>query len=204
MAPKEIYYLMFFVCREVKMQILKRITRLLAIAGLVLGFAACASAQVTWTLSDITFDNGNAATGYFVTDSTLTNVTSYSISVSGPATSQAFTASVFVATDLPTLVGFANSDFSEFVALYWASPLTNAGGVIPFVPGGGGFDCGAIGGCGTLLMGSGSTPELIGTIGTIGTTPEPATGGLLLLGLGLMMGKRIAKWRRRATETNQA
>jgi hypothetical protein len=182
------------------MRILKTLTKLTAISGLALGFAACASAQVTWTLNDVFFNNGNSATGSFVTNSSL-EVTSYSLVVSGPTTPQAFTASIFVDDYLPSQeLGFASSGFSDYVDLYFASPLTNAGGTIPFVPGlyGIGFDCGGGGGCGTLLIGGGYTPELIGS------TPEPATGGLLLLGFGMLMRKRISQWRRRTTETKES
>jgi hypothetical protein len=40
---------------------------------------------------------------------------------------------------------------------------------------------------------TGSTPAI-----PVGT-PEPATGGLTLLGLGMLMRRHIAQWRRRAT-----
>ena len=199
-GPRQIYCGTFLMCRKAEMQIPKRIAKLIAVAGLVLGFATCVSAQVTWTLSDVVFNNGNSVTGSFVTNSSL-DVTSYSLVVSGPATQQAFTASIFVNDYLANQeLGFASSGFSEYVDLYFASPLTNAGGTIPFVPGlyGVGFDCGGGGGCGTLLNGNGYTPELIGT------TPEPATGGLLLLGFGMIMRKRISQRRRPATGTVQS
>jgi hypothetical protein len=126
------------------------------------------------------FDNGNTATGYFIADSSF-NVQSFSLVVSGPATSQAFTAAIFVQSYLPNTIGFADSTFSDYVALYLTSPMTSAGGVIPFGPGpyGNGFDCGGGGGCGTLLIGNGYTPELIGVV------PEPSTL-LLLSGSGIL------------------
>jgi hypothetical protein len=156
---------------------------------LLIGTSICASASdIKWTLSDVYFDNGNTATGYFITDPSL-NVVSYSLVVSGPTTSQAFTAAVFVDPYLPSTIGFANAGFSEYVALYLTSPITPAGGTIPFGPGiyGNGFDCGGSTGCGTLLIGGGHTPELIGT------APEPAT--LLLVGGSL--GILAVKLRRR-------
>jgi hypothetical protein len=181
------------------MHIFKKLAMLITVTGLALGFATCASAQVTWTLSDVYFDNGNTATGFFTTNSSL-SVTSFSLQVTGPDTAQDFTASTFVDSYLPNTVGFANSDFSEYVDLYLISSITNAGGVIPFGTSiyGNGSDCGGSGGCGTLLIGDGYTPELNGT------TPEPATVGLMLLGLGLLLGTRIAKGVRRTTATNRA
>jgi hypothetical protein len=38
--------------------------------------------------------------------------------------------------------------------------------------------------------------------GQLVQTPEPATGGLLLVGFGMMMRKRYTQWRRRANQTN--
>jgi hypothetical protein len=50
-------------CLDLGVHTLKKLS---AIAGVFLGCAMCASAHIKWTLSDVHFDNGNIANGYFV------------------------------------------------------------------------------------------------------------------------------------------
>jgi hypothetical protein len=163
---------------------MRTFTKTIIILGLLIlsAFSAMANQtwDVKWTFNDVYFDNGNTVTGWFLVNPSLNAYDAYSITVTGPASSQAFTASVVVDAYLPSTIGFANSDFSDYVALYLTSPVTNAGGVIPFGPGlyGNGFDCGGGGGCGTLLIGNGYTPEIIGV------TPEPSALLLVFSGLG--------------------
>ncbi len=168
---------------------MSKVSKILIILGLLAGSSVGAIAgDIEWTLNDVLFSNGNTATGYFITDSSLT-VQSFSLMVSGPAGSQDFIATVFVQPYLPSQLGFANSDFSKYVSLYLTSPITNAGGTIPFGPGlyGDGFDCGGGGGCGVLLLGNGYDPELIGT-----PVSEPSV--LLILGGSLaLMGTMLRR-----------
>ena len=42
---------------------MKMSVKLLAAALFFAGFATCASADITWTLNDVTFNNGDAVTG---------------------------------------------------------------------------------------------------------------------------------------------
>jgi len=154
--------------------------RVMIILGLLISSAFSAMANQTWdvkwTFNDVSFDNGNTVTGWFFVNPSLNAYDAYSITVTGPASSQAFTASVVVDSYLPGLIGVANSDFSKYVALFLASPVTNAGGTIPMTLG---FDCGPVGGCGALLLpADGHTPEIIGV------TPEPSAMLLLFSGLG--------------------
>jgi hypothetical protein len=85
---------------------------------------------------------------------------------------------------LPGTLGIFDSPSLPYVDLYLApNSLTGAGGTVPISSG---FDCPASGHCGTLVT-SGQDP-------LVTTTPEPATGALLLLGFGLMMTlKRVAQ-----------
>ena len=137
--------------------------------------------------------NGAAVTGSFVTNSTVTSVLSFDIGITGPGS---FTAELVDSAYLPGEVGIASdSSFDQYIDLYLSSSMTGAGGIIPI---GSGYECP---GCGVLNTAATDTthdPELIGT------TPEPATVGLMLLGLGLLLGTRIAKGVRRTTATNRA
>jgi hypothetical protein len=170
----------------------KGIKHVLVLAGLLLGLAASASADTLWTLSDVTFDNGNSAVGTFTTDDAVTQILSFSIAITGPASGAAFTAAQMVDAYLPGTVGIANSDFSKYVDLYLASNLTSAGGFIAFTEG---YDCP---GCGTLILNADT-----GVNGVV-VTPEPATGAFMLLGFGMMIRKRIAQRRQRVAEINLA
>lgn len=167
------------------------ITKLLTIAGLLLGFATCASAQVTWTLSDVTFSNGNVATGSFTTNAATDDVLSFSIDITGPDTAAAFTATAMLDTSLPGNIGLLGGPGnSKDVLLTLLSDMTNAGGTIPIVDG---VDCPPAAHCGTLVT-TGHSPEIIGV------TPEPATAGLMLLGLGILVGKYVVRRRQQSTE----
>ena len=149
--------------------------KLLAAALLFAGFATCASADtgdITWTLNDVTFSNGNEATGSFTTNASITAIDSFSIAITGPATSAAFSVTQMVNAYLPGEIGMANSDFSEYVDLNLSSNLTSAGGIVSIASA---FDCP---GCGTLIVNSDT--ELIGS------TVTPELSSLLLFGSGLV------------------
>src|SRR6185295_12922028 len=68
---------------------LKKIAKLLALTGLIAGFTTCASADVIWTLNNVTFNRPgqgtNAANGSFTVDSLL-NVVDWDIIVTGTNT----------------------------------------------------------------------------------------------------------------------
>jgi hypothetical protein len=156
------------------------LTRLLATAGLFLGFATYTSAQVTWTLEDVTFSNGNVATGSFTTNAAINGVDSFSIVITGPDTAADFTAAAFVTTGFPNSIGLGSAGFFQDVLLDLSGSMTNAGGIIPIADG---VDCPNAGHCGTLVT-LGHSPEIVGV------TPEPATAGLMLLGLALLVGRK--------------
>ena len=153
--------------------------KVMIILGLLIVSCFSAMAAPTWdtrwTLVDVTFDNGNVATGSFTVNPTLNGYDSYSITVTGPASAAAFTATIVVDAYLPNTIGFAGPGFAEYAVLYLSTPLTNAGGIVPIMSG---FDCPPAGGCGTLLTGPGYDPHLFGV------TPEPSALLLLATGLG--------------------
>jgi hypothetical protein len=168
---------------------MRRIAQVLIVAGLALGFAAHASADTVWTLNDVTFTNGNSITGSFTTNTAQTAILGFSLSIAGPATAAQFTPTQMVDAYLPNTIGIANSDFSKYIDLYLASSLTSAGGTLGFTSG---FDCN---GCGVLILNA--------DIDVTGVTaiPEPATGGLMLLGVGMMIKKRLARRREQTRAT---
>ncbi|MGO9273639.1 MAG: PEP-CTERM sorting domain-containing protein [Terriglobia bacterium] len=156
---------------------MKTVSRAIAILGLLIGSCTCAMAGgITWTFSDVVFNNGNSVTGSFVTDSSITTIESFSIVINGTAPG-AFTPALMVDSYLPGVIGIANSGFSEYVDLYLTSDLTSAGGTVPISSG---FDC-PTGTCGVLLTGSGYDPTVNGV--ATAATPEPSA--ILLLGSGL-------------------
>jgi hypothetical protein len=147
--------------------------KLLAAALVFAGFATCASADITWTLSDVTFNNGDAVIGSFITNDAVTMVDSFSVTMTGPAS---FSITQMVDSYLALgEIGMANSDFSKYVDLY--ANLTSAGGTVPIT---GGFVCP---GCGTLVVNADTE--------VIGVTPEPLR--LLLFGIGLVAIMGIAR-----------
>ena len=165
---------------------MKAASKVLIVWVLVVGCSLCATAgTIVWTFNDVVFDNGNTVTGYFVTDSAVTQYLSFFIVVGGGDPNGAFTVAQMTATNLPSLIGAGNSDFSKFIALFLSSPMTSAGGTVPMDLG---FDCGPTGGCGTLLVGDGFDPTVFGLV------PEPSA--LLILGsslalFGAMMRRRV-------------
>jgi hypothetical protein len=148
-------------------RMMKTSVRLLVAALFLAGFATCASADITWTLDNVTFDNGAVVTGSFTTDLAVTAIDSFAITITGPGS---FTVVGMVDSYLPGVIGIFSTGFADYVDLYLFSDMTGAGGTIPITSG---FICP---GCGTLLTGPG--PEVNGVV------PEPTS--LLLFGSGLV------------------
>jgi len=130
-----------------------------------------AGTVTTWTLNNIKFDNGNVLNGSFSTDLSVPDYITFNVTVTGPATAADFTAVTAVNSYLPGLLGFASPGFAQYVDLYLASPLTNAGGVVNIASG---FDCPSAGRCGVLVTSLG--PDVV--------SPEPSALLLGAAGLG--------------------
>jgi hypothetical protein len=63
---------------------MRTVTRTMIILGLLIGGAFSAMADIMWTLSDVAFDNGNVASGWFLVNPTLNAYDAYSLTVTGP------------------------------------------------------------------------------------------------------------------------
>jgi hypothetical protein len=164
--------------------------RILVALGLLLVSVTCAKADtITWTVSDVTFTNGNTLTGTFVTDSAVTSILSWSLDVTGPATIADFTVVQVDSPALPGLIGLGNADFSQNVALYLAADLTSAGGIVDIASG---YNCPGLA-CGILIVKGDTYVDGVASQ-SVSNTPEPST--ILLLGVGMgILG--ITSFRRR-------
>lgn len=145
---------------------MRTITRAVSWIALLLCCGISAMADITWTLNDVAFNDGNVATGYFVTNDSASQYESFSVAVTGPLSSRDFVATIAVDSYLPTELGFSIPGFTEYLDLILDTPLTSAGGEVEI---GSGYDCP---GCGTLLVAD--DPSVNGVV------PEPTA--VLLFG----------------------
>jgi hypothetical protein len=140
------------------------------VLGLLLGCTASAMADITWTLSGLTFSNGNVVTGYFVTNDAVIAIDSFDIEITGPTE---FTVASVNAAYLPGEIGIAGAGWADYIDLYPAGNLTSAGGTIPLTGSDAygdlyGVDCP---GCGTLSLDT--TPEVIGVVQGVHVDADP-------------------------------
>ncbi len=144
------------------------------LATLVLLCASYASADVVWTLNNVTFADGGTATGSFTLNPSGSFV-NWNIVISGGDTS-AFPPVTYTTGEpsfnTPGYVAFADTPFDRYTLLFFAGPLTNAGGMVPLTAG---LDC-FVGPCRVEASG-----ELDGV-----PTPVPEPGTLFLFGAGLV------------------
>lgn len=191
-------------------RLMKRITRDLMRAGTrALTFASvffvsvvCGSASTTWNLVGVHFSDGATETGFFTIDSTFTSLTDWNIQVSGSSKGADFDylpsdSNTFGVTSTKVVLG----DFAvtgDFTELFFATPMTNAGGTINLT--GSSLDC-FNGPCGTLV--SGQITAGSGSTTSVAASPEPGSFTVLsaccafVLGLWLYR-RRPVDWRRSA------
>ena len=104
-----------------------RASRTGIMAALLVGFGTCASADITWTLNNVSFSDGTTLTGGFTTNAAVNGLDGTTVAAND------FTIVGEVLTQLPGEIGFYSSGFAAYVDLAFSSPLTNAGGVIDIV-----------------------------------------------------------------------
>jgi PEP-CTERM motif len=183
----------------------------LVFMGLVAPTAAHAT-TIQWTLTGAVFNDGATAFGSFDYDAATQSLSNFDItttagtfiiidshgSVSGghhwldpDGLNPPYPAAGFAVQDFPLPADFTNT---EFLALGFASPLTNAGGTIALTPGGEGF-------CVNAVCSIGDYQRHFTAGSVVGTAlpdpvPEPATLTLTALGLA----GAVARFRRRRGE----
>jgi len=145
--------------------------------------ARAAAVPINWTLSGGTFEDGTTFNGSFTYDASFNGYTAWDIAVAaGPAfTGYDYLAGVdgaFVGVHSPTAVDFVAFPpipvSGRYIRLSFASPLTNAGGVIALLTDSSGFECNN---CSIFRHITG------GTVRSGAAVPEPATVTLLAGGL---------------------
>jgi PEP-CTERM motif len=164
---------------------MSKVIKIVALFMLLAGMTALASADTTWTLQNVVFERNpgpfaepfGTAVGSFTVNSTLTDLTSWDINVSGSGFGgsadyhyQSSTAGDGVFFSLTNLA-FFNSSFTRFLILDLSSSLSNAGGSLNLTSNS--IDCN---GCGVAVSGFVTTEP-------VSSVPEP--GSLMLLGSGL-------------------
>jgi hypothetical protein len=165
----------------------------LTLAGLAAGLATIASADTVWYVDGTFSYDGlaNSVSGMFTLDPTLALLT-YDITVDGSnlVADNRYTPgdSIAIYPD-QTHLDFYDGGTNQYLDLYLAGPLSNAGGTISLLAGDAGADSNssiACPGCSVLVSGTLSTTPP-------SAAPEPASIGLAS-GLGIL---GLAAWRRK-------
>jgi hypothetical protein len=116
-------------------EIVKKTSKLLAFAALLVGFATCASADTTWNLNNVNFVLNdylgnprfdNAATGFFVVDGTGLSLSDWDITITGSNTQANYEYK-------PSTSGsvFDPTSFVDFFSLPFTGPYINMGLALP-------------------------------------------------------------------------
>lgn len=170
-------------------------SRVALATALLAGCSMFAKADtILWTLNDVTFTDGDTATGWFVTDGTnLTDVESFSLEVTGPTTSRDFVANTFDSAALPDEISFAlDPGFDPYTDLNLVGGLTTAGGIV-HLQASNGFDCP---GCGVVVINADTYVD--GVINGVPptATPEPSTVPFLAtaaIGIAFVIRRKLAR-----------
>ncbi len=173
----------------------------LGLGTLLLGAATMAGAGPTdWQLSGVTFDDGTKMTGSFVYDASTDTLDSYSLTVNNGSLS-AFTYNSSDSSQYGTTIGtggysgtsndelfLLDNDYSRYLQLDFASPLTNAGGTSLLLTGGPQSDNGQA----SFECDNCSNIRYV-TAGEATTLPEPGSIALFGIAFAGLLGVRLKR-----------
>ncbi len=177
-----------------------KLTTILTSAALSLTLAASANAaDISWTLSNVVFDDGGTASGTFTTDSATGALTSYNIvtTVGNAFAGFAYNTSTSYKqgdnTWGPNSFWLRANDNSRYITLAFAHPLTGgpSDALMPGQLGGaavGSWECTTCGSSGFRNVARGEA---------VSAAPEPAAWALMMTGIG-GMGAALRTRRRKA------
>jgi len=162
------------------MKITARLLATAALAGTLLAGPALAG-PLTWTLSNVTFDDGGTASGSFTYDADTNTLNNWAITTTGGSTLGGAT---YDSVSNPYGFTLSNADFffgangslNPYLRLGTTSGLTNAGGTVALLTGFSSYECTN---CGAYRLVTGGSV-------TTGSVPEPAAWAMMVAGFGLV------------------
>jgi len=159
------------------MHITARLLATAALAGTLVAGPAMAG-PLTWTLSNVTFDDGGTASGSFTYDADLDALTNWTITTTPGSTLGGTTydpsGPAFTVGNAVFYFG-ANGIFDPYLRLSTASGLTDAGGTVALLAGSS-WECTN---CGTFRLVTGGSLSA-----SAAGVPEPAAWAMMVVGFG--------------------